>query len=752
MPRNNSILIILAIVFACSLSFFSRHAQGRQLDLAGLPGWVTLDADSLYHMRRVERSLESNFEVAGRDEFLNYPEGSAIPWPPYYTAIASRIVAPFISDQETERRATIEESVASLGLVFGVLTTLVAVLAGALVAGRLGAFVAGTYHALCHMSIAYSQLGNGDHHSFVSFMGGCLLLLISWLLKADRLRDRRKAVIGGSLSGLLLGVLIGSWLGSMVLLIGIELVLAYLIFRHAKAPLEGLASFGLSLHLVALATLLPAVLASPWTEIQPWMLVNLSYFHPAFLALGALVFVPLFTIEPSSTNMRRYPWIVGSLLACLGALILFTDVAVASAIREGFDWSSKTNRFMAGISESRSLFASDASPTASYTLGYGLWLLPLVLAAGFYVVLRRGLTPILPWLVVGLIAALQSSQQARFAESLVLPLAVLLAWACAQTCNLRGWSKAIAIPVTVLLAGASHWGSTAKTIEYTLRYKPVAQERESASALGALRATRWIAKHTPRTGDYSVLADWSWGHCIEWGAERPSVATNFGSYVGEDSFRDPARFFMAEDPHTAEALLERRRARYVLLQSDLPDHLNSMVERSFPEQRNRWIQSGSEGQVTKAWFQTMGARLMFDGTLFQSPEAAQLDFLRLVYVSPIPDPGRRLRGPDDISPSAWVWEHVLGAQVTRSGLPGETLDVSLQLSFERANRTVEWKGTALANSEGLATLRVPYGTISANGDGQAIRASWRMGNAQGSLSIGEQAVQSGLVVSLPSGN
>ena len=63
----------------------------------------------------------------------------------------------------------------------------------------------------------------------------------------------------------------------------------------------------------------------------------------------------------------------------------------------------------------------------------------------------------------------------------------------------------------------------------------------------------WIAEQEPQPR--SVLAAWDFGHTIEWVAKRPSIATNFGSYIGRDSFVDPAKFFMANSHQDAEDIL-----------------------------------------------------------------------------------------------------------------------------------------------------------------------------------------------------
>lgn len=750
------LLALIALVLA--LSGLSRFAQSRALELKGFEGWVTSDPDSLYHLRRVERALteEGSLAVAGTDDFLNFPKGSAIPWPPYYTYLAAGVLAPFTPDEEDQRRVFLEQAVTTLPLIFGVLASLVACLAGYRLAGGTGAWVAGSYHALCHVSIAYSNLGNGDHHSFVSFLSGALLLLFTWALTGERLRRQASAVTLGAAAGLLTGLLLGSWVGGMMLVIQLELVLAWLIVRQGRVALAGLAPFGLAFHLAALLALLPAVLASPWTEIEPWMLVNLSWFHLAFLGLGALVFVPLFVLRESSAALKRYPWIVALTLGALGAVLLTTDFAVARAIREGFDWASKTNEFMAGIRESRSLFAADAEPGAFDTLGYALVLVPLAWIAMAWRCFRKAELALLPWVVSVPLVGLQSLQQARFAEALVLPMSVLLAWAAGQLLQRAGTdgvsrlaARVRALPsmalglVALLLIGLNHASSTSSSLESLAGSPQSAIEKEGPVQVAVRRSLNWLRQHSRTPADYGVLATWGHGHAIEWVARRPSVATNFGSYVGPEGYRHPARFFMCEDPNEAKALLAERRIRYVLVTSQLPDHLNSMIEMAAPESRDRWVDSAAEGRVKRQWFETMGARLMFGGSVFMRDELPSLGFLRLVHVSNIADPSRPLRAPTDISPATWIWEHVEGAQVEAYGEPGTELQVLMRLNFPKAQKVFEWRASATADESGRASLRVPYSTQQFSEESRVLRSEWRFGSFNGTLKLSEPAVRDG---------
>jgi hypothetical protein len=254
-----------------------------------------------------------------------------------------------------------------------------------------------------------------------------------------------------------------------------------------------------------------------------------------------------------------------------------------------------------------------------------------------------------------------------------------------------------------------------------------------------------------------VLADWSWGHVIEWVAGRPTVATNFGLYVGEESFRAPARFLLCEDPAEAEAQLERRRVEYVLLTSELPDKLNSLVLAVDPALRSRYVEQavGTGGSLSPRWFRTMGARLMFDGQVFGPAGAGErpLDFLRLVHVSPLGDPSRRLVSASDVSPAGWVWQRVKGARLEAHGEPGDVLQVLVELEYPggggRERRSLRYYDRVTAGADGVARLRLPYATLAPNGEGRVTTpASWRFVDSHAPLEVSERAVLEGETIRL----
>ena len=752
-PPGSRIALVLALVVVVGLSWTAREAANRRLVLVGNPGWVTSDPDSLYQARRVDRALGEG-GVAGADPYLNHPHGSPIPWPPYYAAFLCRALAPFAppaSEQEGgRRRSFVERSVASVPLVLGVLTSALAAFAGWTLARGAGALVAGLGHALCAASIAYSKSGNGDHHAWVSLLAGALLVVLGVALGAGALDRPRRALLAGAGAGLLAGVLVGSWAGALLYVIEVELVLAWLILRQHRDRRAGLAQLGLGFHAAAMLALLPAVLASPWTQQQPWMVVNLSWFHLAFLAAGGLVFVPLLFLRAGA--LRVYPWVVACSLGLLA-------VVAWAGIREGFEWVGRTDAFMAKVGESRPLIGPGRLGDLVGALGYAAFVLPLAWIAMARRALRGGNPELLVWVVSAPFLAVQAARQARFGDALALPMWVVLAWGAGELLRMRA-DRTRHSPGALVVAGVAvvlaSWPSAA-TLTRSLRTGQRAPHHvERAAVLAARTACDWLRANRPGSDD-AVMAVWTWGHVIEWAADRPTVATNFGSYVGEDSFRDPCRFLMFEDPARAEELLQERGAAWVLVTSDLPNYLNLLIEVAAPERRSRYTRASSEsgGNIQRPWFLTMGARLMFDGAVFfpggPEPEGAlarPLDFLRLIHISPLSDAERRLRSPTDVSPAAWLWERVPGARVEAHGRSGEVLEVRVKVRFAKARRTVEWADRVAADATGLARLRVPYATLDPNGDGwvPSDGATWSMGVHGGPLELSESEVLGGNVV------
>lgn len=764
--RRVELLLVLAVVVI--VAFVVRHVPGLAHPYAPPPSvgaigerWFSRDADGLYHTRRVARALEEG-AVADTDPYLDYPDGAAIPWPPYYDASLARVLGPFAPDEPLARRVFLERAVASAPLVLGLATTALVAWLGYVLSGAGAALIAGGVYALSRGAINYQVLGNGDHHAVVSLAFGGLLGCFVFAARNDGLKHVRRATLLGGLAGLFAGFAVGAWVASFVYVLFAQAVIGWWMLRRASERLDGVGGFALAFHLVALAVLWPAVSASPWRVEFPWMVVNLSNFHTVELALGAVISAPLAllgtgALAPERPLARFYPWLVGAALALLGGGIALFDVGPAAGIREGFDWVSRTNQFMDVVKESAPLVGERAESGIFFSaLGYAA---PLALVAWFALAWRAFVRRAHELALLALIVPpmfVQALGQRRFAEAYALPQALVLALGAAWLANvLRERVTAFAkLPraawALVALGGVAlaQWPSLQMHVDKFDRSKNWAVGSQTDYYLAERLLCEWLYSHTER-GDWCVLAHWDKGHTLEWAADRPTVATNFGSYVGEDSYRDPPRFFLAEDALAAEALLERRRVRYVLVTAGLAFNVSTLVRATDPANHALYLATAPNGTElpTARWFATLGAQLLGDGAPRDRDFRAlgpSIPYLRLVHASSLRD--TRLNDPRTRKPlsAGALWERVPGARVVASGLSGEVLEVELTLVYPGRDEPLLFRGAATVGADGLATVRVPYATDRPNGEGVArTQLVWRIGTASGELDVPEKAVLAG---------
>ncbi|MFT4537740.1 MAG: asparagine N-glycosylation enzyme membrane subunit Stt3 [Planctomycetota bacterium] len=741
-----------------TLSAVARIEHHSRFQVPEQEGWVVADPDSLYHLRRVARVLEEGSPVAERDPFLNYPDGAAIPWPPYYTLVTAGAARLGLPDDAEARRIHIEERVTCLPAIFGVLTSVLVALAACSIGGPAAGAFAGCYHALAFGSIAYSRLGNADHHAWVSLLQTALIAVLVWGIRRGALHERRPALAFGVASGAIAGLLLGSWVGSLLAIVSFEAILAYLLFAQRRWDRSALATLGLAFHVTALAVIAPAIASSPWLEDTPWIVVNLSYYHVAHLITGALPFAIAMLV---SHRNKQLPWLTTVGIALVGGLLFAFNIGPARGIREGFDWVSRSDTFMAGIAESRPLFGAGSIPLASvfHLLGYGVWLFPPALAWLAWRAFAGRERVLLPWFVAAGLGATQTMGQVRFADAFTAPMAVVLAWA------LFAWSRErgpVLRRLLLLLAFASavglQWPTVLPTWQLAASEGPVMRGAEHRRKRANRRMLEWLEKetHSPAHAlePQCVLANWNQGHGIEWVTRQPTVATNFGSYIGEDSYLDPTRFFMSHDSARAEQILVDRQARYVLLMSSFTNSLRGML-RSMPEsERSQYSTSdGISGTLEDAWFETIGAALMHGGRPYASalgPKLDSLDFLRRVHVSPMQELQPTLKSLGAKVGMGWIYERVPGARIETDGVPGEHLTIALDLEYPGVENPLAFRRSSLVGADGIARMRVPYATEDTNGDGFVVGTpTWSIGARSGRLRIYADDVLNGNTCLLP---
>jgi hypothetical protein len=188
---------------------------------------------------------------------------------------------------------------------------------------------------------------------------------------------------------------------------------------------------------------------------------------------------------------------------------------------------------------------------------------------------------------------------------------------------------------------------------------------------GALLERRFgpVPRGVPR--DFGVLGPWDVGHRTLYLTGAPVVANNFGLHIGEDSFREPAAFFLETDEARAVALLDRRRTPFVVsdwdvgIAQELVSHLGGDKSRFFAP-----LPGGEAGTLmTPAFTGTLYFRM---GSSYAGSQGvanypggqlipiAPLEHFRLIQETSEAKAFRRLR----------IYERVAGARLQVTGAPG----------------------------------------------------------------------------------
>jgi len=577
----------LVVVLLVALSLRERSAPAfvvpPTMSLPGGSTWQIDDFDGAYHMRRVSIALASG-EVPALDRMINHPDGSPVPWPTFFDGLLTVVAEVFLEpsdDGERElggyREADVEAVLVHVPPVLGMLAVLacaLVVIAAASRDGRVWSGVAPWWalfgalvYATLPTSIMYGTVARIDHHVATGLF---LALQLACAVRALVTKDPIEGALTAAGAGLFgaLGVL--TWLahGVFLGLCGIAFAQRAL-SRDAVESKRGWQGGALMFAIATLVVAWPAA-TSPWNETQPGSLINLSLGVPRALGAAAVPFL-VYGLVGRKSSSRLVRSAVGAVALIA---VVFLLPGFVSQVREGLSWADRTNQFMAVIDESAPMTSMAKSvfgvPGILGHLGYTWYALPVAVLV--LVVRPRPERVLLVLTTVLLFWA--AVKQRRFADALAVPMAASLAVGALDLARLAGrLAPAATTVVHVVLAAASLlplWWTAA-----------IAQRFNAEEMLGnatrwnfVLSGLRWMRDNTPSSGpwndplaepSYGVLASWSDGHLIEYHARRPTVATNFGSFVGVENFQAAPRALLESDPDEFVRKLEELDVRYVVV-------------------------------------------------------------------------------------------------------------------------------------------------------------------------------------------
>jgi len=563
-------LSILAAVLLAAFAFHLREASADSWRRApqGLdseqPTWLVDDPDAAYHLRRVELGLRLG-QVPQRDAFLSHPNGSAVPWPPLFDASLVWLAETFLGAQATDSER-LESFLVHVPPVLGALACLaVALLVLALTRGSFGsrlaaAGMAGLIYAATPIAVWYGGVTRIDHHVASALL---LALLLGVVARALRARSTVEVLVFGLASGALIAASLLVWLGSAVFVLVAFAALFMGSLVGEREPAQRVARIGALAFLVAAALMRAPAEASPWNQVTPGSLLALTTGVPQALLAGAAPFAVCLLPRPA----RGGAALRGALAVATGLVLVLLLPGFKEGAREGLDWASRHTLFMDVVEESRPLLGRDGVADWGHAirrLGWPLLAFPLAwlaLLRGF----RRPERLLL--LATGAVALALTLGQERFGNSLAVPLSATLGvalHALASQGRLR-----LSLGLAVILGVA--------TLDAARGVLSVPEQQLAAVRdwrVELVDGLRWLRTEgtSPELWDDpeavmqgGVLSAWGLGHLVEYHARQPTVATNFGSYVGESGFRASARALLAEDPKQFAAQLERLRVDFVVV-------------------------------------------------------------------------------------------------------------------------------------------------------------------------------------------
>jgi len=566
--------------------------------------------------------------------------------------------------------------------------------------GVLPAVAAAIVLAISPEHVEATCLGRFDNEMLEPLL--LLLVIGSYSKSYQREGSIRSAIAAGLMSAVYLTI----WRGAVfpLSIIGMDMLLRVMAPRTDDPCRKSLGKFALYLYLTPALFVSVVCTSNIWGSRNQISFNTVSWFHVILFVTAALLLFVLDRLRQKEKPQWQLAAVAVGIIAAVAAL--FSPLshqfgAGISVVAGGNAWIDSIAQYQTGIQG------------IDFLKSFGL--LIVVLPLGLFL-LRSPLFAALAakrlliiWTLFMMLATLA---RARYAEYLPLNLAVMVAVTVVYL--QRKWEtaagfQAMAAPATlvaILLCQSPTWRFFTGMYHGNFTIKGDVEE-----------TMLWLRDHTPPAGDYlrpalepqyGVLARWDYGGYIESVAQRPSIATNYGTETyGMEAV---ARFFTASDEKEMAAALDANKVRYLIIDKvlgDLPMYgkLIGSSKQFFAEQP---MPGGGTMYVpTSESLDLVVSRLFLaDGSLTRAAGVVFLpvENVRLVYeskstadVEGFPLQVRKIK----------VFEYSKGAEVVVRGTPGEIVTFSLPVETNQGRR-FDFRSKKRIGDEGTATFKLLY--------------------------------------------
>lgn len=650
------------------------------------------DPDCYMRLRKILVYLASFPSTAIHDYFQGFPQGTGVITPPTMEYLLAALARPFRSSPLLI--PAIERVIAVIPPLTGAVTAAILCRFTAGIAGLPAGLAAGLVLAVIPAHIEATILGRFDNEMVEPLF--LLLAFWSYLKTMHGDENLRPWLMAGVAAMLYLSI----WRGGIAFLalIGVDLLFRLWSERkdHRKCRITGNA--GAIMYLTTALFLALICLTDLWGSRQLFSFNIISWFHVILFA-GAGV-----TILAVSRGFEK-SCVTGLIYGGGAALLLL--ILLQEQLLSGFSLMRGGNAWLDSIVQ----YQRNTDLTA-FIRGFGL--VSLLLPFGLLLLTRQQYENLkerrllIIWGVVMLIAAIARQ---RFSEYLALNIAlasgICMAWIAPF---IRPQWFAVAVMLASLFV---------LQIPALLTFTALKEQKVADVFRGDVEETmQWLREKTPPAGDpyrpdqkpaYGVLARWDYGGWIETVAQRPSLATNYGTETY--GMEEAARCFLATDEKELDTLLKRNGIKYLVvdnLMTDLRMYAGLIGSEADLFSLQRDTRTGLASYVPRPQlYQLIVSRLFYaDGTsaAVQSFHFAPVEGLRLMFESSSP---ALVTGLPWQVPKIKVFEYAPGALLSIKTAPGREVTLSQPVETNRGRRFV-YRNSKIADSGGDVHFRVVY--------------------------------------------
>ena len=702
------------------------------------------DDDTYYHVLRAQRIASDYPHISWFDSMMNYPKGASILSPPLFDQIIATTA--YVITGGHPQPDTIARVAAFVPLVFAIATLPVIAAIGTLLWGDTVGLLAALFVALLPAHAELSVFGRPDQHVAELFFFSVVILAFVTCWREPKIGLSLAVKI--ALLGLGITLSFWNWMGSALNLL---FLITFTLIWHVSAPRRELANLRIAGSLAAGSAIGAALLAASILffgepgALRSMRVGGLGGLHVMLTAATALFAGGLWVTQRRSGHDRLR--VFDPLIAA--AIVIVAMWAVVPGVRAGiFDGLKHLFRgdpWYRNIQEYDSLFFAGMKPISAELSNaarlYGfLPIIALFAIPHLFTTWKREPTArpqVLFIALFGLVFFILALAQLRFAGYFALPLALWAAIAVSRisemvvsrvrSSQLRAIFPGILCIAILAPAFVGIWANPLAAVD---------------AAQGELiHMIEWLRNQPPAPDQPGVMAEWGFGHAIQYFAQKPVLVNPFGTDLGPEGMHDSTAFFLTNDASAAKDILNKRRLGFVVLRNPLTEayYAHSFAQRGVPLAVAASYEPlhGMSAEPTDFFWSLIVTRLyFFDGARSWLEHQDDLEGYRLLYESET-----QLKWRGLATQQFKVFGVVPGVHIMLLAAPDRDIVASVTVRTNRG-RDFIWRASTRTGSNGVAILRIPYAT-GANGAASASAIGIRIGRREKILKVTSEQVEFG---------